>query len=191
MKLARIFSPFTTLSRFLVPPCVAPPTTAAPRGILCRLGSDGLALRAFDWESDSAAVCEFQHDTDALNFPGYQFTSHFDQAFRHDLRRAMLDNLHHLFVLEDGSGVCGFLWIVICENNWTGERYGYLNNIYVAPPRRGRGLGKALMAHADEVLRAQGVQKARLTVTSSNQSAVALYEAAGFSKTRWEMEKEL
>ena len=189
MNLARIFSPFATLSRFLASPdCL--PQPAAPQEILRRLGSDGLALRAFDWESDCAAICEFQHDTYALNFPGYQFTKNFDEAFRHDLRRATLDNLHHLFVTEDGD-VCGFLWIVICDNNWTGERYGYINNIYVAPKWRGRGLGKALMAHADETLKAQGVCRARLTVTATNQQAVALYQSAGFHLARWEMEKEL
>jgi ribosomal protein S18 acetylase RimI-like enzyme len=167
-----------------------------PEPVLRWIGPDHrVALRSFCFEADAAAVCDFQEETYALNFPDYHFTRGFAQAFRHDLRRATLDGHHGLFVLDERDGgdalLIGFLWLVVCENNWTGERYGYVNNVYIAPSRRGQGLGLELMQQTDEWFRSRGVHRVRLTVTSTNAAAAALYERSGFRITRWEMEKEI
>ena len=154
-----------------------------------------IALREFSFEEDAEAVCAFQEETYALNFPAFHFTPSFAMAFRHDLRRATLDNHHGLFVLderrEEKGDLAGFLWLVVCENNWTGERYGYINNVYILPTRRGQGLGHEMMRHTDDFFRSRGVRRVRLTVTASNAKAAALYERAGYGVTRWEMEKEI
>jgi ribosomal protein S18 acetylase RimI-like enzyme len=47
------------------------------------------------------------------------------------------------------------------------------------------------MRQADDFFRSRGVRRVRLTVTTSNQSAMALYEKSGYRVQRWEMEKEL
>jgi ribosomal protein S18 acetylase RimI-like enzyme len=157
-----------------------------------------IALREFSFEDDMETICSFQDETYALNFPDFHYTRGFAQAFRHDLRRASLDHHHGLFVLderrenaEDKNTLAGFLWLVVCENNWTGERYGYINNVYLVPERRGQGLGQEMMRHADDFFRARGVRRVRLTVTASNAEAARLYERAGYRVTRWEMDKEL
>lgn len=167
-----------------------------PRPALRWVGEAGLiALREFSFEADAEAVCAFQEETYALNFPSFHFTSGFAQAFRHDLRRAALDHHHGLFVFDERrdekSILAGFLWLVICENNWTGERYGYINNVYIVPTRRGQGLGHELMRHTDDFFRSRGVRRIRLTVTASNREAASLYEHTGYHVARWEMEKEL
>lgn len=148
------------------------------------------ALRVFHFAADADAVCAWQKETYTLNFPDFRYTDSFASAFRHDLRRAALDPHHGIFVLDEGELV-GFLWLVICENSWTGERYGYVNNLYIAPLRRGFGLSREMMTHAEKWFRDQKIKRARLTVTTSNQSACALYEKCGYNTTRWEMEKEL
>ena len=86
-----------------------------------------------------------------------------------------------------GSGVR----IVACENSWTNERYGYVNNVYVAPALRGQNLGAELMLHADDFFRGRGIHRLRLTVTAANEAATALYHSNGYRVTRWEMEKEI
>lgn len=163
------------------------------------VGQGRIALRSFVYENDGDAVCSFQKDTYQLNFPDFQYTPAFADAFRYDLRRASLDPNHGIFVLDDGrpmpgkkfSNIAGFLWLVIAQNNWSGERYGYVNNLYITPERRGQGLGRELMKQSDEFFRSRGIRRVRLTVTQSNAAAVALYRASGYEVERWEMEKDL
>jgi ribosomal protein S18 acetylase RimI-like enzyme len=169
-----------------------------PRPVLRWVAEGRIALRAFDFDADVETICSFQPETYGLNFPDFHYSADFATAFRHDLRRAVLDPYNGLFVLDDGretktknGHLLGFLWIVVCRNNWTGERYGYINNIYIAPSRRGQGLGEELLRQADEWFRSRGVKTVRLTVTSSNGGAIALYEKSGYHVQRWEMEKEL
>ena len=149
-----------------------------------------IALRPFDFAADADAVCAFQQETYTENFPDFHYNSSFETAFRHDLRRASLDPQHALFVFDEGR-ICGFLWLVICENTWTRERYGYINNVYVAPARRGTGLSRELMQQADTFFRSRNIKKVRLTVTAANNAASRLYERSGYAVTRWEMEKDL
>jgi ribosomal protein S18 acetylase RimI-like enzyme len=147
-------------------------------------------LRPFDFAADADAVCAFQEETYTLNFPDFRYTEAFAMAFRHDLRRASLDPNHAIFVLDEGR-VIGFLWLVICENSWTRERYGYINNLYLLPERRGMGLARELMNQSDEVFRSRRIRRVRLTVTAANADAVHLYEECGYAVTRWEMEKDI
>lgn len=171
------------------------PFHVLPRPALSWVGPENtIALRPFDWNADADAICVWQRETYAINFPGFSFTPEFALAFRHDLRRASLDEQHGLFVLDDGpngGGACGFLWLVLCLNSWTNERYGYVNNLYIASEKRGTQLGDALLAHAETWFRARRVSKLRLTVTTSNIAACKLYERAGYGTERFEMEKNL
>ena len=162
-----------------------------PRPALRWVGVAGrVALREFDFDADADAVCSFQEETYTLNFPDFRYTSSFAAAFRHDLRRASLDSQHALFELDEGE-VVGFLWLVICHNTWTGERYGYVNNLYISPSRRGQGLASELMRQTDFFFRSRRIKRVRLTVTAANIAAARLYERGGYATTRWEMEKEL
>jgi ribosomal protein S18 acetylase RimI-like enzyme len=172
-----------------------------PTPALRWVGSAGrIALRAFDFASDSQAVCSFQRETYGQNFPDFRWSESFAAAFRHDLRRAALDGHHGLFVLDSGrqageahlpQRIGGFLWLVVCQNSWTRDRYGYINNIYIAPALRKQGLARALMQQGDIWFRAKGVRRVRLTVTASNDAARHLYEECGFVLTRYEMDKEI
>ncbi len=195
-------APRTTVQNVPLP-INTPPLTPRVKGLrdlpkpaLRWVGQAGrIALREFSFEADAETISSFQEETYALNFPNFHYTPGFAQAFRHDLRRATLDNHHGLFVFderrEDKGALAGFLWLVVCENNWTGERYGYVNNVYIIPARRGQGLGHEMMRQTDDFFRSRGVRRVRLTVTISNQEAAALYERAGYRATRWEMEKEI
>lgn len=162
-----------------------------PRPALRWVGPAGrVAIRAFDWEADANTVCTWQRETYALNFEGFHFSESFANAFRNDLRRATLDADHGLFMLDDGHP-CGFLWLVICRNTWTGERYGYVNNLYVTHERRGHGFGEELLNYSEDWFKKRRVSRLRLTVTVSNEAACRLYEKAGYKVTRWEMEKDV
>ena len=162
-----------------------------PRPALKWVGEAGrVALRIIDWQTDADFICAWQRETYALNFEGFRITDAFESAFRHDLRRATIDTNHGLFVLDDGAP-CGFVWAVVCQNSWTSERYGYLNNLYVVKERRSQGLAEDLLRYSDEWFKRRRVHRVRLTVTQSNEAACKLYAKSGFTATRLEMEKEI
>jgi len=176
-----------------VAPSPAPLAREWPSPVLAWVGREKtMALRSFEWQADADHLCAWQRETYAINFPEFKLSLEFAQAFRSDLRRAFLDTNHALWMLDDpATGPCGFIWVVLCTNSWTNERYGYVNNLFIESARRGGHLGEDLLSHAGTWFKARRVERLRLTVTASNESAVRLYERAGFSVERLEMEKKL
>lgn len=63
------------------------------------------------------------------------------------------------------------------------EDVGHVTQICVAPEYRGGGLGTMLMRECAASLASRNFSKLTLTVTASNQNAVALYERLGFQAT--------
>ena len=64
---------------------------------------------------------------------------------------------------------------------WTETLDCYLEELYVAPDRRGRGLGRALMEAAIELARREGAAHMDLGTGEDDIAARALYESLGFS----------
>ena len=57
----------------------------------------------------------------------------------------------------------------------------YLQELYVAPPLRGRGLGRALLEAGMEEARNRGASTIDLGTSEDDTAARALYESAGFT----------
>ena len=64
---------------------------------------------------------------------------------------------------------------------WTEGLECYLAELYVAPARRGRGLGRALLDASIELARENGADYMCLATSHDDVAARALYESAGFS----------
>jgi len=80
---------------------------------------------------------------------------------------------------EIAGGVLNFIDEV--ENRKYGRNWGYTQGIFVGRRHRGKGLASALIARSFDVLRAQGLSDAALTVDTQNPSgALRLYEKMGF-----------
>lgn len=60
---------------------------------------------------------------------------------------------------------------------------GWLYYLAVSPAEQGRGLGKALVAAAEEWLRDRGAPKVQLMVRATNAAVVAFYAALGYLDT--------
>jgi ribosomal protein S18 acetylase RimI-like enzyme len=58
---------------------------------------------------------------------------------------------------------------------------GWVNYLAVAPDRRGRGLGRALMDDAERRLAAVGCPKVNLQVRDTNADVLAFYERLGYA----------
>jgi ribosomal protein S18 acetylase RimI-like enzyme len=61
---------------------------------------------------------------------------------------------------------------------------GHITQICVLPEMRGTGIGYAMLRQSLLALREMGCRSASLTVTASNENAVALYERVGFETIR-------
>jgi len=64
------------------------------------------------------------------------------------------------------------------------EGVGHITQICVSPAVRGTGIGHELLRQSLTTLREMGCRSATLTVTSSNEDAVALYQRVGFDTVR-------
>lgn len=59
---------------------------------------------------------------------------------------------------------------------------GWIYYLAVSPDCRGAGLGRALMAAAEDWLRARGAPKLRLMVRADNEAALGFYEKLGLEQ---------
>jgi ribosomal protein S18 acetylase RimI-like enzyme len=84
-------------------------------------------------------------------------------------------------VLLAGKGPDGLAVLRFRPEIWTQALECHLAELYVAPDRRGRGLGRALMEAAIEVAREEGADYMDLGTSEDDIAARALYESLGFS----------
>jgi mycothiol synthase len=145
-------------------------------------------VRPYRPQTDFRAVLDAQCDLYQLNFPRFVCTPQFlaEQGAR--LRQAARRPYEHaLFVLEDEGEVQGFVWTVIRMD--LQGLFGSVDQVYLKPAYRGRGLGARLMEAAHRHLAEAGVAYVRLYVTESNRAAVSLYRRLGYDVIRLEMER--
>ena len=58
---------------------------------------------------------------------------------------------------------------------------GWINYLAVAPEHQGKGLGRAMMAEAERLLRAAGCPKINLQVRSTNAKVIEFYRRLGYT----------
>lgn len=80
-----------------------------------------------------------------------------------------------LLVASDSGSVVGYLVLL------TGPGEAEVANLAVSAGSRKRGIGKALLAAASEILLDKGIGCLYLAVRASNEKAIRLYERFGFS----------
>jgi ribosomal protein S18 acetylase RimI-like enzyme len=82
--------------------------------------------------------------------------------------------------LDQATGkLCG-----ICLSSLVHTDVGHITQVCVSKAVRGQGVGYQLIRRSLEALARHGCRKASLTVTSSNEEAIALYDRMGFRKAR-------
>jgi ribosomal protein S18 acetylase RimI-like enzyme len=88
-----------------------------------------------------------------------------------------------VLVLLGGAGPDGLALLRFRPSLWSESLDCYLEELYVRPDLRGRGLGQALMEAAIETARAEGAGYMDLGTAETDTAARALYEKMGFSRT--------
>ncbi|MCZ7572391.1 MAG: GNAT family N-acetyltransferase [Ardenticatenaceae bacterium] len=88
-------------------------------------------------------------------------------------------------VAEDADGRnVGHVWLGETTEAFSGERRGYIYDLYVVPEARRRGVARALMAAAEDLARRRGYREIGLTVATHNDAARHLYESLGYLPER-------
>lgn len=96
-----------------------------------------------------------------------------------------------LVVIEDGTEPVGYLVLTFGFSLEFRGRDAFVDELYLAARARGAGVGRAAMAHAAALCRAEGVRALHLEVERTNTDAQAFYRRLGFADhdryllTRW------
>jgi ribosomal protein S18 acetylase RimI-like enzyme len=83
------------------------------------------------------------------------------------------------------------LWLGTAIDQVVGDAHAHVFLLYVAPAHRRRGIGTALMRHAEDWAIARGDRQIGLQVFESNQAALRLYQSLGFEARSMWMVKSL
>jgi len=100
-----------------------------------------------------------------------------------DLERRYADQIRDgdVTVLLIGDGPDGFAQLRFRPWLYSDGLHSYLEELYVVPPRRGQGLGRALLEAAIEVAREAGADQMELGTSETDVAARSLYESFGFT----------
>ena len=82
-------------------------------------------------------------------------------------------------IAESEGEPVGFALFFHNFSTWTGKRGLYLEDLYVTPAARGRGVGRALLAHLARIALDRGCARFEWSVLDWNADAIAFYRALG------------
>jgi ribosomal protein S18 acetylase RimI-like enzyme len=88
------------------------------------------------------------------------------------------------YMLEYQGQPAGFFVLTIGYSVENGGNDGFIDDLYLIPPLRGRGLGKRAVELAIIAARDVGIRALLLEVEANNHRAYALYEKMGFVDTK-------
>jgi GNAT superfamily N-acetyltransferase len=114
------------------------------------------------------------------------------EAHRSALRALRADRRATCLVLEVDGQVVGTLTLYILANLSHGARpFAMVENVVTDAAVRGRGWGRLLMAHAEELARRHGCYRLVLTSHRRRTDAHRFYERLGFQRSHEGMTKYL
>ncbi len=101
------------------------------------------------------------------------------EALTERIRRLLEDG--EVTVLLAGEGPDGLALFRLRPSLWVEGLDAYLEELYVVPRRRGKGIGRALLERAMQAAREAGAIRIDLGTGETDTAARALYESCGFT----------
>jgi GNAT superfamily N-acetyltransferase len=94
----------------------------------------------------------------------------------------------HCVLAEAGGVAAGFALYFFNFSTFLARPGLYLEDLFVRPEFRGRGLGKALLLHLAKLANARGCGRMEWTVLDWNQPAIEFYESLGAKRLKeWQI----
>lgn len=115
------------------------------------------------------------------------------EVFETDLQK---EDRNMILAVSEGTpaGMCILLWKAIPNDpNYPllPRLSGHIDDLYVAPEFRRRGIATLLLQEAEKLAKAHGANSLTLMVWSFNESAITLYSNQGFQPVMYNLEKRL
>jgi ribosomal protein S18 acetylase RimI-like enzyme len=108
------------------------------------------------------------------------FNGESDSAAQIAARLAACAEIETAILAEVDGQIGGFACLRVVPCVLYAEPYAELTELYVEPACRRRGVGRALLAHAEQLARARGASELLIMTGTGNAAAQALYRAAGY-----------
>jgi GNAT superfamily N-acetyltransferase len=89
------------------------------------------------------------------------------------------DAVAHVLMAEDEAETLGFALYFFNFSTWTGRPGLYLEDFYVRPSARSRGIGRQLFARLASIAQERGCGRMELSVLNWNVNAIRFYERQG------------
>lgn len=107
------------------------------------------------------------------------YESDLDPAVTEDVFARLVagDGLHGALARDDDGRAVGFVHWLFHPSTWTTSSYCYLEDLFVAPDVRGRGVGSALIAQVRTAATDAGAHKVYWLTQSGNATARRLYDS--------------
>ncbi len=99
------------------------------------------------------------------------------------LRRLLADPARgSAYLVRCDGATAGYLFLTSCFSVEFHGEFMLLDELYLRPAFRGKGLGRLAVEFAERVCRERGVKTLRLEVGHENAAAQSLYESMGFKR---------
>ncbi len=143
-------------------------------------------VRITDIEEALPVLWDHDQKMQKINFPGsYPHKELFEKRVRQEYEMGAA----YFFVYEEEK-IVGSLILMAKENPYRRRKYGDIRNIYLEQECRGKGYGTKMLEFADEYFKRQGCSYAFAGIAAHNPASNLLFEKAGYTKTRFILEKE-
>ncbi len=137
------------------------------------MASDSRLRRAT--ADDAAVAARLMHDFDTEYYEDIDEPETLERRYREQLESG------DVVVILGGDGPDGFAQLRYRNQVYSDAPAASLEELYVAPPKRGQGLGRALMQAAIEEARSHGADHIDLGTSTDDTAARGLYESLGFT----------
>jgi len=132
--------------------------------------------------NDAAALAQLMCEL------GYETTK---SEMQMRMERIAADDCYRTFVAVLDAKVCGMIGTLVCPSYEHNDSGGRILALATLGTMRRRGIGRALIAAAEEDFAHRGIRRVALNTRLAREDAHKFYESLGYERNGWRFVKQL